>query len=385
MALFSRRKPVPAAEEAAGAEAGIAADASTVDAAAAQAPSTEASGAPDAPGAPDATAAPEVTQEPVPEVSISVSTFGKPSAGSRPIDSVGQEPPAQPATPAASGPRARPAAEAPARTETVSGLPDNTVLKQALASLPETPGNAEVMNVMRQALQGHLYVRAQGNAQDLIAQGASLTLAITSFQDKRFLLAYTGGAALQASIRADGDTATSAVGQPAIHILRNVTASGYDGLYLDHAIAGARMILPTQLIAKALDEGDPELTIKTLLVSERTQQTAFAVAEALTRVKLWVAAKPDPASGQIGLAEARTPSGQRRLEVFSHPLEVVALGRGDRALPITGAQLGKALAADTGMTGLLIDPAGPWIELDREALAPVLALADQDASGPESA
>jgi hypothetical protein len=34
------------------------------------------------------------------------------------------------------------------------------------------------------------------------------------------------------------------------------------------------------------------------------------------------------------------------MEVFSHPLEVVALGRGDGPLPVQPEQLGRALASE---------------------------------------
>lgn len=302
--------------------------------------------------APDQTAV-TLPAEGVPEVGISFSTYGKAAT----VPSV-----------------TRPPAEAPPRTQTVPGMPDNVILKNALAAVPDKPQNIDVMNVMRQALQGHLFVRVQGDAKALLAEGKPLTLAVTVIDDKRFLLAFSGGAALQDSVRSDGDAATSAVGQPAATVFQNVLAGPYAGLSLDHATKGARLILPTELIAKALEEGDPAFTLKTLLVTERTDKTAIDVAEALTRVKVWVAGNADP-SGRIGLAEARTADGQRRLELFSHPLEVIAMGRGDRPLPLTGEQLGKALAADDGITGVIVDPAGPWIELGRTELSPVIALA----------
>jgi hypothetical protein len=287
--------------------------------------------------------------EAVPEVGISISTFG-------------------------SAPTVRPAAEAPARTQTVPGLPDNVLLKQALAALPAEPQNTDVMNVMRQAMQGHLYVRVQGDAKALLADGQPLNIAATAIGDQRFMLAFTGGAALQDSVRVDGDSATSAIGQPTVSVFQNVVAGPYAGLFLDHASVGARLILPSELIQKALEESEPTLALKALLVGERTAQTPAEVADALTRVRLWVAGNTDEA-GRIGLAEARTADGRRRLEVFSHPLEVIAVGRGDRPLPLSGEQLAKALAADPAISGVVVDPAGPWIELDRDDLAPVLALA----------
>jgi hypothetical protein len=49
------------------------------------------------------------------------------------------------------------------------------------------------------------------------------------------------------------------------------------------------------------------------------------------------------------------------------------MGRGDRPLPLTPAQLGRAWHPSR-LDGVVIDAAGPWIEIDRDA-APVMALA----------
>lgn len=294
--------------------------------------------------------------ESVPEVGISLSTFGRGAETARPVGG-------------------RPAATAPAPRQTVAGMPDNVVLQAALAALPERPQNTDVMNVMRQALQGQLYVRAQGDAQALLAAGKGLSLAVTTYQEQRFLLVFTGGAQMQLSTLAEGADATSAVGQASHNIFRTAVDSGYHGIYLDHANPGARIILPIELVKKAIEEGAPApFELKTALVSERTDASAAQVAEILTRVGVWVAGNADP-DGNIGLAEARSADGTRRLEIYSHPLEVIAMGRGDRPLPLTPEQLAKTLASEPGLTGVVLDAAGPWIELDRDALAPVIALA----------
>ena len=78
----------------------------------------------------------------------------------------------------------------------------------------------------------------------------------------------------------------------------------------------------------------------------------------------------------MGVAEARTDDGARLIELFSHPLEVASSLRGDRAAPMTAAQLAGALRNDEGSAGVIIDPGGPWIRLSRDDLAPILALAD---------
>lgn len=325
----------------------------------------DAESAADGDGDADGAAAVE-SGEPVPHVNISVSTYGKPASSARPAQ-------AQPHAPAQ--PRIQPPAEAPAPTEKVPGLPDNVVLRGALAELPEKPGNRDIMNAMRQTLQGNLYVRVRGDARTLLAEGKELTLAVSAIGDQRFMLAFTGGEALQRSIASDGDTATSAVGQPAQVVLRNSVAGPYAGLIIDHATPQARIILPKQLVEKSLEQADEALTIKNLLSKPRTDATAADVADALTRVKFWVAAGKAEGSEQVGLAEVRTQDGERLLQIYSHPLEIIVQGRDERPLPLTGEQLGKALAADPAISGILIDPSGPWIKLSRADLAPVIALA----------
>ncbi len=304
-------------------------------------------------------AEPTAPAEPTPHVTISMSTYGGPTVpASRPAASPGAE-------------------EAPPPPQGAPGMPDNAPLRAALRALPDKPEPADVMNVMRQLLQGILYVRVRGDVRALLAEGTELTFAASTVGEKRFLLAFSGADALQASVQADGDTATSALGQPVQRVLQNVIAGPYAGLIIDQAVAGARIVLPAPLIARALDEGDATLTVKNLLVRERTPEVITDIADALTRVPMWIAVRTRDADGRIGIAESRTAQGERRLEVYSHPLEVIALGRGDRPAPLSAAQLGSILTADAGLAGILIDPAGPWIAIDRGDLAAVLALAGE--------
>ena len=63
--------------------------------------------------------------------------------------------------------------------------------------------------------------------------------------------------------------------------------------------------------------------LKELIAGPRDESTAAQITDVLTRVTVWVAGGQD-ASGEIGLAEARG-QGKRRLEVYSHPVEVIAM------------------------------------------------------------
>lgn len=266
-------------------------------------------------------------------------------------------------------------AEAPKPTESVPGLRDNVLLREALAALSDPTKPQELLNVARQLLQGHLYLRVKGDARSLLAEGKELPLAVATVNGQSFMLAYSGGAALQASVRQDGDTDTSAMGQPVLTVLRHLLNGGYQGLVIDQASAPARAVLPRDLLERLLDKGDESFTVKTLLAEQRTPETAAAVAQALTHVPLWVAVG-GPDGERPGIAEGRSEDGSRYMEVYSHPVEVAAMGRGDQAAPLTGAQLAGALRSDEAVTGIIINPQGPWIRLTRSDLAPLLALAD---------
>lgn len=263
---------------------------------------------------------------------------------------------------------------APPETETVAGLKDNVLVREALARLADGTAPQALLDVARQMLQGHLFLRVKGDARALLSEGKGLPLAMVTVGDRSFALAYSSGAALQASVRADGDVDTSAMGQPVLAVIRHVLAGPYEGLIIDQSSAPARAVLPTPLLERIVEKLDESLTIKTLLAGERTPATAAAVGEALARVPLWVAVGK-VADGRPGLAEGRTEDGARFLEVYSHPLEVAVMGRGDQAAPVTGAQLARAIGGDTGLSGVVVDPAGPWIRLSRDDLAPVFAQA----------
>lgn len=398
MALFSRRPKKPAEQpsrpEPAPADEGAAppADAPGPSAVAPVDASPEGGAAVDtapeagtaADGQPDASAGAESDTTPgqaetdaAASVSISVSSFG--GLGVAPTPPAPREPDADGTAPPP-GPRPRVGARewmrtAPEQTETVPGLRDNVLLRAALGRIGDAPPSQALLDVARQLLQGHVFLRVKGDARTLLAEGRGLPLAIANSGDRTFALVYSSGVALQASLKADGDADTSAMGQPVLTVLRHVLASSYDGIIIDPASAPSRAVLPKELLQRALDQADPQLTIKTLLAAERTPEVTLQVAQALTHVPLWVAVGTAE-GGAPGLAEGRDAEGGRYLEVYSHPLEVAVMGRQDNAAPITGAQLGRALRADEGITGLIVDPAGPWIKLTRDDLAALTALAD---------
>lgn len=368
MGLFSRRKnqdddltpeSAPAAEEAASAAApaeDVVADAAPVVNVSVQA--FRGVGSPSGP----AVAAPADAPEP----------------GHDLVDPVVDEAPVPPASaPAGRPPLPLAPADPPEQTESIPGMPDNVLLRDALAMLGPDASQAELLGVLRQSLQGSLFLRVNGDAGEQINSGQPLAVAVVNDGENSFMLAFSSAAAVRDSVQQgeEDPTQTSAVVQPVQSIYQNVIDGPFAGLIIDNASAPHRVVFPAEVLQKALEESDPTFAVKALLAAPRAADSEARVAEALTTARLWVAVSDVAGDGQYGVAEAHTPDGERYLQLFSHPLEVIALGRGDQPLPFSAEQLGTVLVQQPGLSGVLIDAAGPAITVSRDALEPVIALA----------
>jgi hypothetical protein len=326
--------------------------------------------------APEASA-PESTPEPAPSVGISLSAFDgfgasapAPSAGDPLGDDESGAPVAVPAAPAPLD------GAPPAPRETLPGLPDNVLLEDALGALGEDPEPHELIGVARQLFQGMVYLRVQGNAEEIVGRGENLPLAIASRDDGEFLLVFSGGKGIATAVQQDGEQESSAMGQTGPAVLEYVLANKFAGIILDHGSAPASVVLPRALLEQAYTERDPDGTIKALLSGPRTAEVRVAVAQALASSPVWVAANRESEDAEWGIAQSHSPSGERILELFTHPLEVVAVGRGDQPAQIPAPQLAEILVGDEELAGIVIDPAGPWMLLTRAEIGPLLALAD---------
>ncbi|MDQ4214335.1 SseB family protein [Microbacterium sp. ASV81] len=267
-------------------------------------------------------------------------------------------------------------ADPPEQTESIPGMPDNVLLREALGMLEEGASQAELLGVLRQSLQGHLYLRVHGDAGEQIKEGKPLSVAVVNDGESAYMLAFSSAAAVRDSVQDEEEPGeTSAVVQPVQAVYQQVVEGPFAGLIIDNASGPHRVVFPFEILQKALEEADPTFAIKALLAAPRQADSEARVAEALTTARLWVAVSDVAGDGQFGVAEAHTPDGARYLQLFSHPLEVIALGRGDQPLPFSAEQVGAVLAQHPEMSGVLVDAAGPAIAVGREALAPVIALA----------
>lgn len=264
----------------------------------------------------------------------------------------------------------------PEQTETIAGMKDNVLLREALKEVEAGATNDQLLGVMRQALQGHLFLRVIGDARTQISEGKPLAVAVVRDGERQFMLAFSSAAAVRDSVKLEDDAAaTSAVAQPVTSVLQQVVSGDFAGLIVDNASAPHRVVFPTELLQKTLEQADVDMTVKSLLAAPREQDSAVKVGEALAKKKVWVAVNDGSGTGQPGVAEVQGADGRRFLQLFSHPLEVIALGRGDRPLPIEPEQLAKMLSAHSEMAGVIVDAAGPSIIVERDALSSVLVLA----------
>lgn len=298
-----------------------------------------------------------------------------------------EQPAPQPApTPQPAAVRELPLAPAapPAVLETIKGLRDNAVLRDALASMPEKPSPAQLLGVARQLMQGHLFLRVAGDVREQVDENGKATLqyGVATAGEKNYMLVYSSGKALSEAVKADGNDKTSAVAQPVTMILNHMIERGFDGLIVDGASGQSRIVLPREVIERAHKQADPRMRVKSALAQPRDAETPKRIAKILAeQPPLWVAVGSSPQSEEgeqkMGIAEARLVDGTRLLQVYSHPLEIVAQGRTERAMPFGADKIAKVLKDHEDVGGILIDPAGPLMTLTREELEPIMALADQ--------
>ena len=316
-----------------------------------------------------------------------------PDAFTRPAQPAAPQPPVQaaPQLPARELPLAPPAP--PTRLETIKGLRDNAVLRDALAALPEKPSPAQLLGVARQLLQGHLFLRVAGDVREQVDENGKATLqfGVATANGKNYMLVYSSGKALSEAVKADGNEKTSAVAQPVPMILNHMLERGFDGLIVDGASGQSRIVLPREVLERAHKQADPRMRVKSALAQPRTAETPKNIAKILAeRPPLWVAigssdTGEDEGEKKMGIAEARLVDGTRLLQVYSHPLEIVAQGRTERAMPFGVDKIAKILRDHDDMGGILIDPAGPLMTLTREELEPIMDLEDEAPAEPAAA
>lgn len=293
--------------------------------------------------------------ETVPQVSISVTT----------VNAAARTPEAPVSVPAAAP------APAPAPVE-----PDSNVdLAQALTALAEGGDERAMMHVLRQSIQGKLLLSTSldGVSEEDKAAGRIPLGVHRDPEGAVYLLAFTSSRELEKTRTADGPVTGVAV--DAVWALRQATGDGYAGIVLNPADGKASAVVPKTLIVRLFGDGRNNDLAKQALAQPREPDALQQLVAALAAHGGFVAGRAevdeDGNRKTVGIAETRL--GERRLlEVFTSPIEIAALGRGDDAYPVTAAELAAALRSDEGITGIIVNPAAPWLDVDRAQLAPLL-------------
>ncbi len=144
-------------------------------------------------------------------------------------------------------------------------MKDNVLLREALTEIEAGASNDQLLGVMRQALQGPpLHPRERRRAcADQRGKAAVGRGRARHTDDRQFMLAFSSARAVRDSVQLEADpAATSAVAQPVTSVLQQVVSGDFAGLIVDNASAPHRVVFPTDLLQKTLEQADVDMTVK---------------------------------------------------------------------------------------------------------------------------
>ena len=220
---------------------------------------------------------------------------------------------------------------------------------------------------MRCLLQGDLLFDSTGSAITMTADGGSIAAGSTfAFHEGigpdggRALFAFTRQEEVQ-RMHADAPDSVQTIGQPATGVLEFAAGQGYQWLYIDPAGPTCALKIPDLDFVLRNPRND---AVKAALAVGRE-----AVVDAMgSGGILFYAVNETPDGVQV-----RTSTGPDNKPVrlaFTSPAEVAARSVGDPFSAIDIARIVNDALAEP-FTGLVINPAGPWIGLYPEDLTEV--------------
>lgn len=249
----------------------------------------------------------------------------------------------------------------------------NLLLRGALERLPDEPSETDRIEVLRNIYQGHLFVPVNGDAAALMKLGKDLPLSLVNSEQGALLMLFTGMDALNKSLAASGTKQeVTAIKQPIKDVMQVLATVDVAGVLIDGGNDYSSAFFTRELLLAAFDDMDKELRLRNLALQHPSPARTAEVLAALADAPMWLAGQQTEPDGPWGVAENRSAEGISHLELFSHPLEVRARGRGDQPLPVELPQLLELLNQATHLSGVVIDPNGPSIELRRKDFAPLL-------------
>lgn len=230
------------------------------------------------------------------------------------------------------------------------------------------------MHVLRAALAGELLLDATGSDIEVkdgrMQERLRIRIGSTVGPDgKRALLAFTSNAEI-ARMHPEG-TRVQSIAQPASAVLDMAKRQGAGWLYIDPAETTA-----------ALSSADIDFALRHPRNEPLQRIIAAADAGAATRAEVVAALRVEGPlllagalegdqmhEGKPQLRVSRRPDGSVALLAYTSAPEVAAREGRDGVIPATTTKVLRMLRDSSTLSSLVINPAGPWVELTAEELA----------------
>ncbi len=256
----------------------------------------------------------------------------------------------------------------------MADLVDNAPLRYAIAQFAETSEQSAYLEVVRNILHGALLLDTTGSEIAMTEDGASIAAGSTfAFREgtgpdgERALFAFTRQAEV-AKMHEDEPAAVQTLAQPAAATLAFALEHGYTWLYLDPAGPTCGVKLADIQFALKTERND---AVKTALDTDGPTWKKNAVIDALALGgKLLYAVNQTPEGVQV--RTSTNPEGQSVALAFTSAAEVVVRSTADSWAAIDVSRI-VSDALGEHFSGLVINPAGPWVELGRDDLLQVQA------------
>ncbi|WP_083587303.1 SseB family protein [Agrococcus sp. Marseille-P2731] len=247
---------------------------------------------------------------------------------------------------------------------------DNARLRRAITAFGADSSEQNMVEVIRAALVGELLLDATGSEFDLrggsAQSGSKIRIRSSVGPDgRRAMLAFTSNAEV-ARMHPEG-TQHQSLARPAASVLEMAKKQGAGWLYLDPADK------TVALSAKDIDFALRHLRndrLSAAIAAGESGGSREAILEALR------ADGPILLAGEVRGGEQRTDQprlrmseradGTRALLVFTSAPEIAARNPQDGVISTTTKRLREQLRTSTLFAGLVVNPAGPFVEVTRE-------------------
>lgn len=247
---------------------------------------------------------------------------------------------------------------------------DNVRLRRAIAAFGADSNERTMIEVIRAALVGQLLLDATGSEFDLREgkpqTGSTIRLSSSVGPDgRRAMLAFTCNDEI-ARMHPAG-TQHQSIAQPAAGVFEMAKKQGAGWLYLDPADKTAALSSKdidfalrhprNDRLSGAIAAGEAGGSRETIVAALRADGPILLAGELRSRERR---------NEQPRLRMSEKPDGTRALLAFTSAPEVAARNPQDGIINTTTAKLRAQLRTSTLFSSIIVNPAGPFVEVSRE-------------------